>query len=218
VGIVIADPDPLARRAIRALLEDDGGFWVSAEATDGREAIELAARHRPDLLLMEIALPSIDGISAAHEIAARAPEVRIVMFSVPQEHAVQVRALRAGAIGFLSKDASTESILRSLRSVAEGEAAFTRALTSHLVELVRTNSENGIGMRPVKSPLTTREWEVLDLLCAGASTPEISAELCLAESTIYTHAKTILRKLGVHSRTDAIAAAAQMRRTPSRLT
>jgi DNA-binding NarL/FixJ family response regulator len=218
LGIIIADPDPLARRVIRTSLEDDGGFSVSAEARDGLEAIEFAARHRPELLLMEIALPAIDGISAAREIAACAPEVRIVMFSVFQEREVQVRALRAGAVGFLCKDASIESILRSLRSVAEGEAAVTRALTWHLVELVRTNADGGIGMRPVKSPLTTREWEVLDLICAGDSTGEISARLFLSEDTVYSHIKSILRKLGVHSRGDAIAAAAQMRRPANRLT
>ena len=134
------------------------------------------------------------------------------MFSVPQDQDVQVRALRAGAAGFLSKNASIESILRALRSVAGGEAAVTRSLTSHLVELLRSTAENGIGMRPVKSPLTTREWEVLDLICAGDSTREISAKLFLSEDTVYSHTKSILRKLGVHSRTDAVAMAAQLRR------
>ena len=216
--IIIADPDPLARRAIRDSLQSDGGFVVSAEAKDGLEAIELVSHYRPDLLLMEVALPGVDGISACREIASRAAEVRIVMFSVPQDQDVQVRALRAGASGFLSKNASIESILRSLRSVADGEAAVTRSLTSHLVELLRSTAEHGIGMRPVKSPLTTREWEVLDLLCAGDSTREISAKLFLSADTIYSHTKTILRKLGVHSRTDAIAIAAQIRSPPNRLT
>jgi DNA-binding NarL/FixJ family response regulator len=210
--IIIADPDPLARRAIRDSLQEDGGFVVSAEAKDGLEAIELATHYRPELLLMEVALPSVDGISACREIVSRASEVRIVMFSVPQDQDVQVRALRAGAAGFLSKNASMDSILRALRSVAGGEAAVTRSLTSHLVELLRSTTENGIGMRPVKSPLTTREWEVLDLICAGDSTREISAKLFLSEDTVYSHTKSILRKLGVHSRSDAVAMAAQLRR------
>jgi DNA-binding NarL/FixJ family response regulator len=210
--IIIADPDPLARRAIRDSLQADGGFVVSAEAKDGLETIELAAHYRPDLLLMEIAMPAVDGISACSEVARRAPSVRIVMFSVPQDQEVQVRALRAGAVGFLSKNASIESILRALRAVAAGEAAVTRALTTHLVELLRATAENGIGMRPVKSSLTTREWEVLDLICAGESTREISAQLFLSEDTVYSHTKSILRKLGVHSRTDAVAIAAQLRR------
>jgi DNA-binding NarL/FixJ family response regulator len=210
--IIIADPDPLARRAIRDSLQGDGGFIVSAEAKDGLEAIELATHYRPDLLLMEVALPTVDGVSACREVASRAPDVRIVMFSVPQDRELQVRALRAGAVGFLSKNATIESILRALRSVAGGEAAVTRALTSHLVELLRSTSETGIGMRPVKSPLTTREWEVLDLICAGDSTREISAKLFLSEDTVYSHTKSILRKLGVHSRTDAVAMAAQLRR------
>ena len=210
--VILADPDPLARRAIRDSLRTEGAFLVAAEAKDGLEAVELAVHYRPDVVLMEIALPGVDGISACREITTRAPTVRVVMFSVPQQRDVELRALRAGASGFLSKNSSIESLARALRSVADGEAAVTRSLTSHLVDLLRSTAENGTGMRPVKSPLTTREWEVLDLICSGDSTRDISAKLFLSEDTVYSHTKSILRKLGVHSRTDAVAMAAQMRR------
>jgi NarL family two-component system response regulator LiaR len=210
--VILADPDPLARRAIRDSLRAEGGFLVAAEARDGHEAIELAVHYRPDVVLMEVALPGVDGISACREITGRVATVRVVMFSVPQDREVELRALRAGAAGFLSKNSSIESLARALRSVANGEAAVTRSLTSHLVDLLRSTAENGTGMRPVKSPLTTREWEVLDLICSGDSTREISAKLFLSEDTVYSHTKSILRKLGVHSRGDAVAVAAQMRR------
>jgi DNA-binding NarL/FixJ family response regulator len=213
--LIIADPDPLARRAIRDSLRRDGGFLVSAEAKDGVEAIELAVHYRPELVLMEVALPGVDGIAACRDISTRAPEVRVVMFSVPQQREVEIRALRAGACGFLSKNSSFEAVARALRSVALGEAAVTRSLTSHLVELLRSTAESGIGMRPVKSPLTTREWEVLDLICAGDSTRDISSKLFLSEDTVYSHTKSILRKLGVHSRTDAVALAARLRQPQS---
>ena len=209
--IIIADPDPLARRVIRDSLHADGGFTVAAEARDGIEAVELATHYRPELVLMEIGLPALDGIGACREIAAKAPEVRVVMFSVPQDRDVEIRALRAGAAGFLSKNADIEAVARALRSVASGEAAVSRALTRDLVELLRNTAENGTGMRPVKSPLTTREWEVLDLICAGDSTREISAKLFLSEDTVYSHTKSILCKLGVHSRVEAIAVAGRMR-------
>jgi DNA-binding NarL/FixJ family response regulator len=195
--VILADPDPLARRAIRDSLRAEGGFLVAAEARDGLEAVELAVHYRPDVVLMEVALPGVDGISACRDITTRAPTVRVVMFSVPQHRDVELRALRAGASGFLSKNSSIQSLARALRSVTEGEAAVTRSLTSHLVDLLRSTAENGTGMRPVKSPLTTRE---------------ISAKLFLSEDTVYSHTKSILRKLGVHSRTDAVAMAAQMRR------
>jgi two-component system, NarL family, response regulator LiaR len=209
--VVIADPDRLARRSICGSLQQDGGFDVCAEAKDGLEAIDLAAHHRPDLLVMEIALPVVGGISVCREITTRVPDVRIVMFSIAQDHEVQVRALRAGAVGFLSKDMPIESILRALRAVAGGEVAVTRALTAYVVRLLRATPEHGIGVRPVRSPLTTREWEILDLICAGNSTRQISATLFLSEDTVYSHTKNILRKLGVHSRSDAIAMAAQLR-------
>jgi DNA-binding NarL/FixJ family response regulator len=213
--IIIADPDPLARRVIRDSLRDDGGFVVSAEAKEGIEAVELALHYRPELVLMEVGMPGLDGIGACREITAKAPEVRVVMFSVPQDRDVEIRALRAGAGGFLSKNANIEAVVRALRSVAVGEAAVTRSLTNHLVQLLRNTAENGSGMRPVKSPLTTREWEVLDLICAGESTREISAKLFLSEDTVYSHTKSILRKLGVHSRVEAVAVAGLLRQPHS---
>ena len=209
--IIIADPDPLARRVIRDSLHHDGGFIVAAEAKDGVEAVELTLHYRPELLLMEVGMPALDGIGACREISAKAPQVRIVMFSVPQDRDVEIKALRAGAAGFLSKNADIEAVARALRSVAGGEAAVSRSLTRELVELLRNTAENGSGMRPVKSPLTTREWEVLDLICAGDSTREISGKLYLSEDTVYSHTKSILRKLGVHSRVEAIAVAGRLR-------
>ena len=209
--VIIADPDPLARRVIKDALAVDRGFVVSAEARTGVEAVELATHYRPELVLMEVGLPQLDGISACREIVARAPEVRIVMFSVPQDRDIELQALRAGACGFLTKSASVDSVGRALRSVASGEAAVSRQLTTHLIDVLRNTAEDGRGMRPVKSPLTTREWEVLDLICAGLSTREISATLFLSEDTVYSHTKSILRKLGVHSRAEAAQAAGRLR-------
>jgi DNA-binding NarL/FixJ family response regulator len=209
--VIIADPDPLARRVIRDSLQLDGSFMISAEAKDGVEVVELAVHYRPDVVLMELALPGLDGIAACREIVTRAPSVRVVMFSVPQTREVEVRALRAGASGFLSKNTAIESVGRALRSVADGEAAVSRLLATHLIEVLRRTSENGAGMRPVKSPLTTREWEVLDLICDGDSTRDISAKLFLSEDTVYSHTKSILRKLGVHSRAEAVIVAGELR-------
>src|SRR5580658_10449307 len=96
--IIVADPDPLARRAIRDSLQLDGAFVISAEAKDGLEAVELAVHYRPDLMLMEVALPTLDGVAACREVRTRAPEVRVVMFSVPQSREIEIRALRAGAV------------------------------------------------------------------------------------------------------------------------
>jgi DNA-binding NarL/FixJ family response regulator len=209
--LIVADPDPLARRVIRDSLRTSEGFVVAAEAKDGIEAVELATHYKPELVLTEVTLPCIDGIEACRRIVAKAPQVRVVMFSVGQDRDVEMRALRAGAAGFLYKDASIESVRRSLRAVARGQAAISRHLTMRLIEMVRRTSENGIGLRPVKSVLTSREWEVLDLMCTGATTREIADALFLSEDTVYSHSKSILRKLGVHSRAEAIIAAERLR-------
>jgi DNA-binding NarL/FixJ family response regulator len=209
--VIIADPDPLARRVIRDSLRESQHFVVAAEARDGTEAVELTVHYKPELVLMEIRLPSIGGIEACRRIVSKAPQVSVVMFSVDQDRDVEMKALRAGASAFLCKDGSIESIVRALRAVAKGEAAISRHLTMCLIEMMRRTSENGIGLRPVKSSLTSREWEVLDLMCMGASTREIADSLFLSEDTVYSHSKSILRKLDVHSRAEAVIAAERLR-------
>ena len=209
--LIIADPDPLARRVIRDALSAADGMVVVAEAKDGTELAELATHYKPELVLTEIAMPSMDGIEACRRILAKAPNVRVVMFTVNQDRDVELRALRAGASGVLSKDTSIESLVRAVRGVISGEAAISRRLTMDLIEIIRRTSESGSGLRPVKSVLTSREWEVLDLICASASTREIAETLFLSEDTVYSHSKSILRKLGVHSRGEAVIAAERLR-------
>jgi DNA-binding NarL/FixJ family response regulator len=212
VRLIIADADPLARRVVRDSLQNSDGFVVAAEAKDGIELIELAVHYKPEVILTEVKLPRVTGIEACRRIVEMAPQVRVVMFSVGQDEDTELEALRAGASGFLYKDASLESISRAVRAVAHGEAAISRQVTVRLIEMLRHTSVNGIGLRPVKSTLTSREWEVLDLICAGSPTREIADTLFLTEDTVYSHSKSILRKLGVHSRAEAVLAAEELRR------
>jgi NarL family two-component system response regulator LiaR len=212
IHVVIADSDPLARRVIREALQDRTGFVIPGEASSGREAVELAVHYRPEVALMEASLPGIDGLDATRRIRAEAPEVRVLIFSRDDREEVQLEALQAGASGFISKNVAVETVSRVVQRVVLGEAAISRKVTMRLIERLRLLPEGGTGMRPVRSPLTEREWEVLDLLCERKTTREIAEALVLSEETIYSHSKNLLRKLQVHSRQEAIEVAQQLRR------
>ena len=211
IHIIIGDADPIARRVIRDVLQDQAGFIVPGEASSGREVVELSLHYRPDVTIMEASLPELDGLSAARQIRDEAPEVRVLIFSQHDAEETQLEALRAGASGFLSKEVPLETVARVVRRVASGESAFSRKLTMRLIERLRQLPEGGIGMRPVHSPLTEREWEILDFFCQGKDTKQIAETLVLSEETIHSHSKSVLRKLNVHSRREAVEAAERLR-------
>ena len=208
--MVVADDDPVVRRALRDVIQR-AGIVVIAEAPGGREAVELSAHYRPDVILMDLLMPGTDGIDATREILARQPDAKILMVSSSEDEALELLALRVGACGFLSKSVDIEAIPRAIRAAHAGEAVIRRALTSRLVDALRRTREDGAGIRPVRSPLTEREWEVLDLLCQGMSTDDIADALVLSSETVRSHVKSVLRKLRVSSRRDAVAAAHQLR-------
>ena len=208
--VIVADDDPLARRVVRDALEA-GGIVVIAEAANGREAVELSLYYKPDVVLMDLVMPDVDGIQATRRILAREPDVEVVILTSSDDDDVGLVGLRAGASGFLNKRAGVDALPRALRGAVAGEAVVSRRLTMRLVDTMRRTSPDGTGIRPVRSRLTPREWEVLDLLCTGQSTDEIAATLVLSSETVRSHIKNLLRKLGVSSRQAAVKEAHRMR-------
>jgi DNA-binding NarL/FixJ family response regulator len=209
--VIIADPDPLARRAVRDGFDSAKDFVVIAEAADGVEVAELAAHYQPEIVLLETTLPRVDGLAAMERILASSPGTHVVMLSARHDGDTGLAALRGGASGYLAKDMGVDAVVESLRAVLGGEIATSPVLNRRLVEHLRSTPEFGIGMRPVKSALTSREWEILDLLTLGRSTAEMADELFLTEDTVHSHVKNLNRKLGVHSRAEAVERGKQVR-------
>ncbi len=207
---IIADDDPFARRMIKDVLQR-AGIVVIAEAHNGREAVELALHYRPDVVLMDVVMPELDGIAATRRIIKQMPDQLIVILTSSAEQEMGMLGLRAGAVGFLSKDLEIDRLPQALRGAREGEAVISRKLGRQLVEQMRRMPEAATGMRPVKSPLTAREWEVIDLLYESKSTDQIAETLVLSSETVRSHVKNILRKLNARSREEAVAIAQRMR-------
>ena len=212
---VIADDDPFARRVIKDVLQR-AGVIVIAEARDGRQAVELTLHYRPDVVVMDVVMPELDGIMATRQIRRQIPEQLVIVLTGAgsDDHELGMQALRAGASGFLSKDLEIEALPRALEGLRQGQAAISRKMTLSLIERLRDTPSGSSGMRPVKSPLTAREWEVIDHLKESKTTDEIADELVLSPETIRSHVKNILRKLDVRSREEAVAAADRMRSAP----
>ena len=211
--VLLADDDPLARRVVRDALQE-AGWSVVADASSGREAVELALHYRPDLVLMDVAMPDLDGIGAAQAIHDRAPEVRVVMLSTSDDDDIAMLGIRAGASGYLTKDVDVVHIPGMLQRVIEGEPAVSPRFTATLIEELRRLPEAGAGMRPVRSDLTSREWEVLDLVALGRSEDQIAEELVLSVETVRSHVKSLHRKLGVHARDELLEAVRHLRQPP----
>jgi DNA-binding NarL/FixJ family response regulator len=208
--VLIADPDALARRMVHDALAAAPDVTVVAQTADSREAGELARYHRPDVVLAEASLPGGGGVELTKRLAQDVPETRVVLLSASTEADLPLRAVRAGAAGCLTKDVDPGLLARLLRKVADGEIAVSRATVTRILEWMREVPD--AGWRPLRCRLTSREWEMVDLLAGGATTEEIADQLFLSPATVYSHIKNLLRKLGVHSRREAVEVAERLRR------
>ena len=211
--VVVADDDPLVRRVLRDALERDG-IVVVAETSTGSETTATVVDLRPDLLVLDLMMPEGDGIDVIKALRGAGEPLPIVVLTSSRNEEAAILALRTGAVGFLNKDVALDDLSRTLRATLQGEAAISRRLGRLLIERLRASPEGRLGTRPVRSPLTPREWEVLDLLCLDQSTDDIAETLVLSVETVRSHIKSVLRKMGVSSRAEAVATAPQLR-TPN---
>lgn len=202
--LVLVDPDPLARGAVRRTLLLTGHFTVVGETSSIHDAVELISVQRPDVAVLEFGASPVDALLVIRQILRRAPGVHPVLFTADSDEELQLQALQVGARGAIHKDQGVAGLILGLMAVARGEVAIPRSLTLHLVERVRQLPTGVRGVRPVTSALTDREWEVVDLLSAGATPSEVADHLHLTRETVYRHVKNAMRKLGVHRQADML--------------
>lgn len=196
--ILIADDHPLIRAGLRSLLERNGEFQVVAEAANGKEAIELASAHQPHVILMDVGMPRISGIDAAKHIVEKYPRTRIIMVSMHSDETYVLRALSAGACGYLLKASPEADVLAAVRAVAEGRAYFSPSITKMLMDDYILEAQRR-GHHDSYDLLTLREKEVLQLLVSGKTNRELAEMLFVSVSTVETHRNNILQKLQLHS-------------------
>jgi len=202
--ILLVDDHPLTRDALASLLAQ-GGFDVVGEAADGAEALELAGRLQPDLVVLDLSMPGVDGLSALPGLRTAAPGCEVVVLTASGTEENLLAAIRGGAAGYLLKSEPPERIVAFLRGVANGEAALSGEVARRLLEQVRAGGRLGGGVPDrIAQTLSAREVEVLLLLDDHLSTDDIAKRLFISEHTVRSHVKSLLRKLGVSSRREAL--------------
>ena len=209
--ILLVDDHPLTRSALSGLLSQHG-FDVVGEAADGEEAIECAGRLHPDLILLDLSMPGLDGLSALPRLREAAPQCEVVVLTASGTEDNLLGAILGGAAGYLLKSEPPERIVEFLRGVAHGEAALSGAVARRLLDQVRAGGGRSSGVPDsIAAVLSTRELEVLLLLDEHLATDEIAKRLFISEHTVRSHVKSLLRKLGVSSRRDALEALSRAR-------
>jgi DNA-binding NarL/FixJ family response regulator len=204
IRVVLVDDDALMRAGLEAILSSDGAIEVVGEASDGRDAVERVRELRPDVVLMDVRMPGLDGIAATREIVATVPETRVVILTTFEDDEYIFGALTAGASGFLLKRTSPELLLEAIKAVAAGDSLLSPSVTRRVIDrMAALPSAEAVLDRRVDR-LTAREREVLEQLARGLSNAEIAEALVIEESTVKTHVKRILMKLGLRDRVQAV--------------
>jgi DNA-binding NarL/FixJ family response regulator len=207
VRVLIADDQQLVRTGFRLILETEDDIKVVGEATNGREAVQLARELQPDVVLMDIRMPELDGIEATRELAApgRQPPTRVLILTTFDLDEYVFDALRAGASGFLLKDAAASQLAAGVRMVAAGDALLAPTITRRLIE--EFTALQPVALPAALNELTPRELEIFRLLAKGMSNTEIAAELIIGETTVKTHVARLLSKLDLRDRIQAVVLA-----------
>ena len=203
IRILLADDHTVVRKGLRLLLENEPGFEVVADAATGREAVSLAEQHEPDVVVMDIAMPILNGIEAARQIGVRLNRAAIVFLSMHSDESYVLRALKAGARAYLLKDSAEQDLINAIRAVTEGKSFFSPAISKMLVEdymrqMQRRRVDDSYDL------LTPREREILQLLAEGKNNKEVAAFLNLSLYTVETHRSNIFQKLNLHSGAELI--------------
>ena len=196
IRLLIADDHPVVRDGLSGMFSGDDGFEVIGEAANGAQAVTLACALEPDVILMDLRMPEMDGVAAIAELARQKVAARILVLTTYDTDSDVVRAVEAGATGYLLKDSPRDELLRAVRAAARGEAALSPSVATRLLGQVRA---------PAQEPLSQREFEVLELVARGATNREAAAKLFISEATVKTHLLHIYAKLGVSDRAAAVA-------------
>lgn len=205
IRLMLADDHRMLREGLRRSMTDEG-FQVVGEAGDGEEAVRLAAELQPDVILMDVSMPDVDGVEATRRIRDLIPETRVIMLTMHPDQDVVAAALRAGAAGYLVKDCSTEEIAEAVRLAASDDAAMSADVAASMLDEVRRLPEEPDEERVV----TKREEEVLQLIADGCSTTEVAEQLFISQKTVKNHLASIYQKLDARDRTQAVLRAVRM--------
>ncbi|MCP2266992.1 response regulator [Promicromonospora thailandica] len=208
IDVLVVDDQPMIRVGIRAILDSHDDITVAGEAADGRAGVDQARRLRPDVVLMDVRMPELDGLAATRELlgpaATRPDRPRVLMLTTFDADHYVYEALRAGASGFLLKDSSPDELAAAVRVVASGDALLAPAITQRLIERFVEAAPRDPAAHPVLRTLTEREREVLTLMTRGLSNGEIAQGLVISEQTVKSHVSKILQKLGLRDRVQAV--------------
>jgi DNA-binding NarL/FixJ family response regulator len=204
VRVLLVDDDDLMRAGLRAVLSSDTAIEVVGEAADGRDAVAQARAGRPDVVLMDVRMPGLDGISATRDVLAISPEIKVAILTTFEDDGYIFGALDAGASGFLLKRTRPEDLMAAVHTVAAGEALLSPSVTRRVIERAAEHPPPDVSAHARLAELTPRELEVLELIADGLSNGEIAGALVVEESTVKTHVRRILRKLGLRDRVHAV--------------
>jgi DNA-binding NarL/FixJ family response regulator len=198
IHVLLADDHTVVRQGLRALLEVEPDITVVGEAETGRQAVQLAGKLRPNVVVMDIAMPILNGLEATRQIIKTVPDVKVLVLSSYSDDEYVYQLTEAGAVGYLLKQTAAADLIKAVRDARNGKTFFSPAISRRLLEHYREKCFGGVPAKKARDPLTSREREVLQLIAEGKLNKQIAAELCISVKTVEKHRQQVMNKLNIH--------------------